>query len=127
LNWRAGGADIAGVVSFHGGLDSPKPEDGRNIKCKVLAMQGADDPFVTPKDMAAFEDEMRKNRVDWETRQIWRRGAQFHPVGRRERQFQGRGLQRGGGQAVLGGHEAVFSRRYSTEDRHRELEIFQQG
>jgi dienelactone hydrolase len=60
------GADIAGVVSFHGGLDSPKPEDGRNIKCKVLAMQGADDPFVTPKDMAAFEDEMRKNRVDWE-------------------------------------------------------------
>ncbi len=60
------GADIAGVVSFHGGLDSPKPEDGRNIKCKVFAMQGADDPFVTPKDMAAFEDEMRKNRVDWE-------------------------------------------------------------
>ena len=60
------GADIAGVVSFHGGLDSPKPEDGRNIKCKVLAMQGADDPFVTPKDMAAFEDEMRKNQVDWE-------------------------------------------------------------
>ena len=28
------GADIAGVVSFHGGLDSPKPEAGRNIKCK---------------------------------------------------------------------------------------------
>ncbi len=60
------GADIAGVVSFHGGLDSPRPEDGRNIKCKVLAMQGADDPFVTPKEMAAFEDEMRKARVDWE-------------------------------------------------------------
>jgi dienelactone hydrolase len=30
------GADIAGVVSFHGGLDSPKPEDGKHIKCKVL-------------------------------------------------------------------------------------------
>jgi dienelactone hydrolase len=66
LELARSGADIAGVVSFHGGLDSPKPEDGRNIKCKVLAMQGADDPFVTPKDMAAFEDEMRKNRVDWE-------------------------------------------------------------
>jgi dienelactone hydrolase len=60
------GANIAGVVSFHGGLDSPKPEDGKNIKCKVLAMQGADDPFVTPKEMAAFEDEMRKARVDWQ-------------------------------------------------------------
>src|SRR6266487_2665671 len=33
------GADIAGVVSFHGALDSPKPEDGKNIRCKVLALQ----------------------------------------------------------------------------------------
>ena len=60
------GADIAGVVSFHGGLDSPHPEDGRNIKCKVLALQGADDPFVPAKDLAAFEDEMRQAKVDWE-------------------------------------------------------------
>jgi dienelactone hydrolase len=66
LELARSGADIAGVASFHGGLDSPRPDDGRNIKCKVLAMQGADDPFVTAKDMAAFEDEMRKNRVDWE-------------------------------------------------------------
>ena len=43
------GADIAGVVSFHGGLDSPHPEDGKNIKCKVLALHGADDPMFPPK------------------------------------------------------------------------------
>jgi len=60
------GADIAGVVSFHGGLDSPHPEDGKNIKCKVLALQGADDPFVPAKDLAAFEDEMRQAKVDWQ-------------------------------------------------------------
>ncbi|HVV00539.1 MAG TPA: dienelactone hydrolase family protein [Verrucomicrobiae bacterium] len=60
------GADIAGIVSFHGGLDSPHPADGRNIKCKVLALQGADDPFVPEKDILAFEDEMRKGKVDWE-------------------------------------------------------------
>src|ERR1035438_7279898 len=60
------GADIAGVVSFHGGLDSPHPEDGRNIKCKVLALQGADAPFVPAKDLAAFEDEMRQAKVDWQ-------------------------------------------------------------
>ena len=60
------GADVAGVVSFHGGLDSPHPEDGRNIKCKVLALQGADDPFVPAKDIAAFEDEMRQAKVDWQ-------------------------------------------------------------
>ncbi len=60
------GADIAGVVSFHGGLDSPNPEDGKNIKCKVLALHGADDPFVPAKDLAAFEDEMRQAKVDWQ-------------------------------------------------------------
>jgi dienelactone hydrolase len=60
------GADIAGVVSFHGALDSPRPEDGKNIKCKVLALHGADDPFVPAKDVAAFEDEMRQAKVDWQ-------------------------------------------------------------
>jgi dienelactone hydrolase len=60
------GADIAGVVSFHGGLDSPHPEDGRNIRCKVLALHGADDPHVSAKDLAAFEDEMRQAKVDWQ-------------------------------------------------------------
>jgi len=60
------GANIQGVVSFHGGLDSPKPEDGRNIKCKVLALHGADDPYVPAKDLAAFESEMREAGVDWQ-------------------------------------------------------------
>lgn len=60
------GADIAGVVSFHGGLDSPHPEDGKNIKCKVLVLCGADDPHQSAKDLAAFEDEMRQAKVDWQ-------------------------------------------------------------
>lgn len=59
------GADIAGVVSFHGGLDSPSPEDGKQIKTKVLACHGADDPFVPAKDLEAFEKEMRDSKVDW--------------------------------------------------------------
>jgi dienelactone hydrolase len=60
------GADVAGVVSFHGGLDSPTPADGKNIKCKLLACHGADDPFVPAKDLTAFESEMRDNKVDWQ-------------------------------------------------------------
>ncbi len=60
------GADVAGVVSFHGGLDSPSPEDAKQIRCKVLALHGADDPFVPQKDVIAFEDEMRKAGVDWQ-------------------------------------------------------------
>jgi dienelactone hydrolase len=60
------GAAIAAVVSFHGGLDSPAPADGKNIKAKVLALHGADDPTVSAADLAAFEDEMRKAGVDWQ-------------------------------------------------------------
>ena len=60
------GAELAGVVSFHGGLDSPAPADGKNIRCKVLALHGGDDPFVPEKDLAAFEAEMRAANVDWQ-------------------------------------------------------------
>jgi len=66
LELARSGSDIAGVVSFHGALDSPDPAAGRNIKCKVLALHGADDPFVPPKDVAAFEEEMRGGKVDWQ-------------------------------------------------------------
>ena len=59
------GADIKGIVSFHGGLDAPNPADAKNIKCKVLVLAGADDPFQKPDDLAAFESEMRDNKVDW--------------------------------------------------------------
>src|SRR5437879_3153489 len=51
------GAGIAGVVSFHGALGSPNPADRQNIRCKVLALHGADDPFVPAQDVAAFEEE----------------------------------------------------------------------
>lgn len=59
------GAKVKGVVSFHGGLDSPTPADGKNIKSKVLALHGADDPFVAAKDIAAFTAEMKDHYVDW--------------------------------------------------------------
>ena len=60
------GTDVAGIISFHGGLDSPTPADGKNIKCKVLVCHGADDPYTKPADLAAFESEMRDAKVDWQ-------------------------------------------------------------
>jgi dienelactone hydrolase len=66
LELARSGAPIAGVVSFHGGLDSPTPADGRNIKAKVLVLHGADDPFVKAEDIAAFQEELRKGGVDWQ-------------------------------------------------------------
>jgi dienelactone hydrolase len=59
------GAALSGVVSFHGGLDSPTPADGKNIRCPLLICHGADDPFEKPDDLAAFENEMRAAKVDW--------------------------------------------------------------
>jgi dienelactone hydrolase len=66
LELARSGARLNGVVSFHGGLDSPNPADGKNIKCKVLVLAGADDPFQTPENLAAFESEMRDAGVDWQ-------------------------------------------------------------
>jgi len=65
LELARSGADLKGIVSFHGGLDSPAPADGKNIKCPVLVCHGADDPFEKPEDLAAFESEMRDAKVDW--------------------------------------------------------------
>lgn len=59
------GADLRGIVSFHGGLDTPEPKDAKNIKGKVLVLHGADDPFVPPAQVAEFEKEMRAGKVDW--------------------------------------------------------------
>jgi dienelactone hydrolase len=65
LELARSGADLKGVVSFHGGLDSPTPADGKNIKGKVLALHGADDPYVPAKDVAAFEQELKTAKVDY--------------------------------------------------------------
>jgi dienelactone hydrolase len=66
LELARSGADVNGVVSFHGGLSTPTSEDAKNIKAKVLALHGADDPNVPPDEVKAFEDEMRKAKVDWQ-------------------------------------------------------------
>ncbi len=66
LELARSGAEVAGVVSFHGGLDSPDPAAGKDIKAKVLVLHGADDPYNSAKDIAAFQEEMRSGRVDWQ-------------------------------------------------------------
>lgn len=65
LELARSGADIAGIVTFHGGLDTPT-RDGNNIKCKVLICHGADDPNVPARDVAALQDELRAAGVDWQ-------------------------------------------------------------
>ena len=66
LELARSGADIEGVVSFHGGLDSPDPSDGANIKAKLLICHGADDPFVPVKGIDAMKKEFNAAKVDWQ-------------------------------------------------------------
>jgi dienelactone hydrolase len=66
LELARSGADVDGVVSFHGGLGTPNPDDAKNIKARVLALHGADDPFVPDAEVKSFAEEMRNARADWQ-------------------------------------------------------------
>lgn len=63
LNVARSGADVKGVVSFHGGLTGGVPSQG--IKAKVLVINGLADPMVPAKDRAAFEKEMKSLKADY--------------------------------------------------------------
>ncbi|WEN16170.1 dienelactone hydrolase family protein [Rhodanobacter sp. AS-Z3] len=65
LDLARSGADVAAVVSFHGGLDTDNPALAKNIKARVLAMNGADDKGTMP-DADKFMDEMRLSPADWQ-------------------------------------------------------------
>jgi len=66
LELARGHAPVVGVVSFHGGLDSPAPADTKEVKAKVLVLHGADDTFVPKEQISTFMDEMRKSGADWQ-------------------------------------------------------------
>lgn len=66
LELARSGADVAGVVSFHGGLGTTLPDGAKNIKAKVLVCTGADDPMIGPDVRGPFEAEMRAGSVDWQ-------------------------------------------------------------
>jgi len=65
LELARSGADIAGVVGFHAGLDTLRPQDAKNIRGPVLVCLGADDPIVTEEKRRAFAEEMTEGGVDW--------------------------------------------------------------
>lgn len=58
-------AAVLGVASFHGGLDTPNPAAAFTITARVLAFHGADDTFISPEQVAAFEEEMKQAHADY--------------------------------------------------------------
>lgn len=64
LELARSGADIKGVASFHGALETPNAQDAKNIKGKVLVCHGAADTFVPAEEVAAFKKEMGDAGID---------------------------------------------------------------
>jgi dienelactone hydrolase len=66
LDLARSGAEVKGVVSFHGLLNAPNNLANPHITAKVLALHGFDDPMVTPDQVVAFGQEMTHAKVDWQ-------------------------------------------------------------
>jgi dienelactone hydrolase len=59
------GADLAGVVSFHGNLQTEHPAKPGKVKAQLLVLNGGDDPFVSAESIAAFKKEMEAARAKY--------------------------------------------------------------
>ncbi len=66
LNMARMGADLEGVVSFHGSLGPMRPAAPGTVKADLLVLNGAADPFVTEEQKKAFNQEMEAAGVTYE-------------------------------------------------------------
>ncbi|RNF86112.1 dienelactone hydrolase family protein [Montanilutibacter psychrotolerans] len=66
LELARGGADLAGVVSFHGGLKTHLPIAGNALRAPMLVLNGANDTSVPDADVQAFAQEMEAAGADWQ-------------------------------------------------------------
>jgi dienelactone hydrolase len=60
------GAPLAGVVSFHAGLETHLLKEGNKVVAPLLVLNGAADASVTDAHIAAFEKEMDAAGADWQ-------------------------------------------------------------
>lgn len=65
LDMARRGVPLAGVVSFHGSLAGLSPVQSGAVKGRVLVLNGADDPFIKPEQIAAFKKEMDAVGADY--------------------------------------------------------------
>ena len=64
LELARSGANVKGVVTFHGSLKASSPAKEGDIKAKeILVLHGSRDPLVPPADVAGFMDEMNAAKV----------------------------------------------------------------
>lgn len=60
------GAEVLGVASFHGIFYPPGNTEGNEIKAKVLALHGWDDPLAPPEQVVGLAAELTAAGADWQ-------------------------------------------------------------
>ena len=66
LQMAYGGADIDGVVSFHGSLPAAPEESHGRIEPEILALHGQADSFVAPEVVTNFQEKLEAAGANWE-------------------------------------------------------------
>ena len=66
LDLARSGADLRGVVSFHGLLSAPGNTDGNTMVAKALLLHGWKDPLATPAQVLELAGEMESLGADWQ-------------------------------------------------------------
>jgi dienelactone hydrolase len=64
LELARSGAQLAGIVTFHGGLGTTTPAKPEAVQTPLLVLNGADDRGTAP-DIDGFEKEMDAGGADW--------------------------------------------------------------
>jgi len=59
------GVDLDAVASFHGSLGGGSTPEAGTVKARILVANGADDPFVSAEQIAAFKAEMAASGTDY--------------------------------------------------------------
>jgi len=66
LGLARAGVDLAGAVSIHGSLQTPRPARPDDVRARLLVCHGACDPHVPLDHVIAFADEMNTAHADWQ-------------------------------------------------------------
>lgn len=71
------GAPLRGVVSFHGGLVPPKPEEYAGIQAQIAIMHGAADTFVPEEAIKSTLAALEEAKASWQMTQFSGAGHTF--------------------------------------------------
>lgn len=66
LDLARSGANIQGIISFHGVLQPPTSTSTTKITAKILVLHGYADPMVPPEQVISFANEMNDAKADWQ-------------------------------------------------------------